>query len=108
MSDDAPEPPSGNPPRSLFRSHPDDLYVPGAGTLGVIILVVSLSMLFAASIVGYIVIRFVKNAGQPWPPAGFPHLPSTLWLSTLVILATSVSIQYAYSSIRRDRTARRN
>jgi len=39
------------------------------------------------------------NADE-WPPPGMPGLPNGLWLSTLVILLTSVSIQLALNAIR--------
>ena len=63
-----------------------------AGTMGMYLLVAALGMLFAASVVGYLVIR---SAHQPWPPPGFPVLPQSLWLSTLCILLCSVTIRRA-------------
>ena len=69
-----------------------------AGTLGMYLLVAALAMLFAASVVGYLVIR---AAHQPWPPPGFPVLPRTLWLSTLSILLASATIQRALRAVRR-------
>ena len=60
--------------------------------MGMYLLVAALGMLFAASVVGYLVIR---SAHQPWPPPGFPVLPRSLWLSTLCILLCSVTIQRA-------------
>lgn len=62
------------------------------GAMGVYLLIASLGMLFAAGIVGYLVIR---AAHQPWPPPGFPVLPRTLWLSTLAILLCSATIHRA-------------
>jgi cytochrome c oxidase subunit 3 len=47
----------------------------------------SLGMLFAGSIVGYLVIRV--RADQ-WPPEGAPGLPSLLWLSTALIVLADV------------------
>lgn len=66
------------------------------GTMGMYLLIVALGMLFAASVVGYLVIR---AAHQPWPPAGFPVLPHTLWFSTLAILLCSVTIHGALKGI---------
>jgi cytochrome c oxidase subunit 3 len=81
------------------------------------ILVVSLSILFAASMVAYIIVRMqiqlrLREAGyaDTWPPPGMPHIPNTLWLSTVVILISSVTIQRAFVAVRRDKLAalRRN
>jgi len=70
------------------------------GKLGMKILVLALSMLFAASILGYLVIRFRAPA---WPPPGVPHLPGTLWISTLIIVISSVTMQAAVRAVRADR-----
>lgn len=69
-----------------------------AGKLGMLVFLFSLTMFFAASVVGYLVIR---NLHKPWPPPGFPPLPKSLWLSTLAILASSVTIQRALNAARR-------
>lgn len=76
---------------------------PGTGTLGVWIMLASLSVLFAASMVGYLVVRL--QAPQ-WPPAGAPGLPASLWISTAVILACSVTIHRALRAAERDDQAR--
>jgi cytochrome c oxidase subunit 3 len=60
----------------------------------------SLGVLFAASIVGYLVVR---SRSEAWPPPDMPHLPAGLWLSTLILLVSSGTIQFALASIRRDR-----
>lgn len=103
MTADFPTP----PPRTLFSSDKGEVHIPGAGTLGMYLLLASLSILFASSIIGYLYVRFVNPqfAGRPWPPPEFPPLPRTLWISTLAILLSSVTIQYALISIRRDRQA---
>src|SRR5436305_39720 len=82
-----------------------DIHIPGAGTIGMALLLVSLSVLFLASIVGYIAFRSQTLHAQHtphWPPPGLPPLPASLWLSTLVILATSLTIQVAYNAIRKN------
>jgi len=91
--------------RSLFGNDKGDMHVPGAGTMGMALLLVSLGMLFAASVLGYLMIRFGKFAGQAWPPAGYPSLPWSLWISTGVILATSITIQWALVAARRGNLA---
>ncbi len=75
------------------------LHIPGAGTIAMGILLVSLTILFAASTFAYLVIR--SRAAQ-WPPAGFPAVPGTLWISTIVILVSSVTVQMALGAIKRD------
>jgi cytochrome c oxidase subunit 3 len=70
------------------------------GRLGMKILVLALSMLFAASILGYLVIRF---RAPSWPPPGVPRLPGTLWISTLIIVISSFTMQAAVRAVREDR-----
>jgi cytochrome c oxidase subunit III len=41
----------------------------------------------------------------PWPPPGFPVLPHSLWLSTLVIIASSFTAQWALRDARADALA---
>jgi len=64
-----------------------------------VVFIVALSMFFAASIVVYLLMRQIH---QPWPPRGFPALPATLWLSTLDIVFSSITIQGAVLAARRD------
>jgi heme/copper-type cytochrome/quinol oxidase subunit 3 len=70
-----------------------------AGTFGMIVFIVALSMFFAASIAIYLLMRQLH---QPWPPRGFPALPATLWLSTLDIVFSSITIQGAVAAARDD------
>jgi heme/copper-type cytochrome/quinol oxidase subunit 3 len=68
-----------------------------------ILLLASLGMLFAASVVGYLAIRlFSKNA----PPPGQLELSPLLWISSAIILLSSVSIALALKSIRRNQQDR--
>jgi cytochrome c oxidase subunit III len=76
-----------------------DLHVPGAGMFGIGLLVVSLSMLFAASMVALLIVRAQAGA---WPPHGMPALPSSLWFSTVIILMASVAVHRAVGAVRRD------
>lgn len=81
----------------LYRTNPCNLEI---GKFGFGIFLISLGVFFAASIAGYLVIRLRANE---WPPAGSPALPSGLWVSTIVILLTSFSIQWAVNSIRANK-----
>ena len=47
-----------------------------AGRFGMLIFIASLAMIFAASILGVMVVR-LDDEGV-WPPAGMPALPQTL------------------------------
>ncbi len=76
--------------------------VPETGILGMRLFLASLSVLFAASITAYLVVR---ARAATWPPPDMPSLPSGLWLSTAIILASSLTVQRALSSARRDRRA---
>ena len=59
----------------------------------------ALAMLFAASIILYL---FVRHGATQWPPPGAPPLPQSLWVSTVLILISSITIQTALAAIRRD------
>jgi cytochrome c oxidase subunit 3 len=63
------------------------------------VLLASLTMLFAAGVVGYLVIRARAEA---WPPPGVPSLPGGLWLSTVLILLSSATLHWAVDGIRHD------
>jgi cytochrome c oxidase subunit 3 len=71
--------------------------IPGAQTLGMTIFLVSLSVLFAASIVGYLMVR-VRS--PQWIPPGTAPLPMGLWLSTLLLLLSSITMHGAVLYIR--------
>ena len=70
-----------------------------AGALGMTVFIVALTMFFAAGIVVYLLMRHIH---QPWPPRGFPALPPILWLSTLDIVFSSITVQGAVLAARRD------
>jgi cytochrome c oxidase subunit 3 len=97
---------SGNGPSrdADSRSSPPQI---NAGEIGMVVFIAALSMFFAASVVLYL---FMRHMHRPWPPANFPHLPTSLWLSTLDIVCTSITIQGAVLAARRDDTTglRRN
>ncbi len=72
------------------------------GLLGMKILILALSMLFGASILGYLVIR---TRAEVWPPPGVPRLPATLWISTLIIVVSSVTMEWALRAAKAGRAA---
>ncbi|HMB68051.1 MAG TPA: cytochrome c oxidase subunit 3 [bacterium] len=77
-----------------------DRPAPGAGPLGMAIFLVSLAVLFLASLVAYVVIRFQADV---WPPPDLPPLPRSLILSTALIFLGSVTIQAAVAFARANR-----
>ena len=82
-------------------------HVPAAtGTIGMWLFLAALTMLFAASMLGYAVIRTRSTA----PALHTLHLPRTLWISTALILGASFTIHQAVRAARRERQSelRRN
>ena len=72
-----------------------------AGVMGMLVFIVSLAMIFAATILGLIVVRL--EDGGPWPPEGMPALPALLGFSTVVILVSSVTMWLTTRAIADDR-----
>ncbi len=83
-------------PDAAKRYGGKQLHVPGAGTLGVSLLVGSLSVLFISSLIGYICYWF------SFPRPVTVHLPWGLWLSTAVLFISSITIHWAWLAIRHD------
>lgn len=74
---------------------------PEAGLFGLKIFLASLTVLFGASLVAYMLIRSAaRDRGLAF---GSLHLPVSLWFSTLAMIASSIVIQSALKAIRRDR-----
>lgn len=86
---------TANPPEvSDERLRP----IPGAGRLGMWVLIASLTMLFGASIIAYMVVRM---RSPEWPPPGTKLTSAGLWISTLVIAFSSLTQQLAFDGIKR-------
>lgn len=82
-------------------------------TLGMWLFLVSLATLFAATMVGYLLILVIMKGRTIWvdesgqevdipPMPDLPHLPILLWASTVVILASSATIQWALAGVRKN------
>ncbi len=82
------------------KSGAGDLPGVAASQLGMIIFLVSLGVLFAGTMVGYLIVRF-NNA--EWRTAEQPPLPLGLLASTAVIIAASVALHFAVSAVRKNR-----
>lgn len=72
----------------------------GAGTFGMTLFLVSLSILFTASVVGVAIVRF---RAPGWAPEG-SSLPAGLWASTAIILGASAAVHWGYGRIKRGDT----
>jgi cytochrome c oxidase subunit 3 len=73
-----------------------------AGKFGLLLFLVSLAVLFAASLVGFAVIRY--QIGEKWP-SDLPPLPRVLWLSTLTLVFSSGVLQWSVMQGRAGRIA---
>jgi cytochrome c oxidase subunit 3 len=67
---------------------------------GMRLLLLSLGILFAAALAGYLIIR---SRAEVWPPPGSPALPAGLWVSTAILAVLSGVLVMA---VRRARAAR--
>ena len=70
-----------------------------AGSLGMWLFLLALSMLFGASILGYGLIRFT---GTSQASRGLIHLPIALYFSTAIIIISSFTFHRAIVSARQD------
>jgi cytochrome c oxidase subunit III len=70
--------------------------------LGMVVFVASEAMFFATFFGAYFTIYSVNPV---WPPAGFPHLERELaTVLTVLLVASSVTLQIGVRAIRQDRT----
>jgi cytochrome c oxidase subunit 3 len=69
-----------------------------AGRQGMQLFLLSLAILFGSCLVGFVCIRLLAVDA----PVELPPLPSGLWVSTLVLLAASATMQAAVAGTRRD------
>ena len=72
------------------------------GRLGMRLFLASLGMLFGAGLLGHLVIRLRQPT---WPPEGAPALPAGLWVSTALLVITSIAVWQAERAARDDRTS---
>jgi cytochrome c oxidase subunit 3 len=97
-------PDPGGPSRQKLDYQVPGHRVPaGTGTLGMILFLIALFMLFAAAMLGYVLIRL---HGSKSPAPGTIHIPQSLWLSTTLVIAASVTIHLAEKNLRRERQPR--
>lgn len=84
---------SGRRPRLFEQRHHH--VPPGTGTLGMVLFLIALGMLFGASLLGYLIIRLRLPATI--------HLPGGLWVSTALMLTSSYTIHRALQNVRHER-----
>ena len=78
-----------------------------------VLFLLALTMLFGASILGYILIRYgmlrpdtVSADVPPVPEMGTITVPWTLWISTALILISSFTVHRALDNVRHERQVR--
>ena len=74
-------------------------------TVGLWLFLASLAMLFAASMLGYILIRLSARhgvEGRQSVPLGTLHLPPELWASTALVIGVSVALWRAVAAVKRE------
>lgn len=65
--------------------------------MGMWLLLASLGVLFAATLVGFLVLRM---RAEQWPPPGTPPLPGGLWVSTGLLIVLSLALVMAARAVR--------
>lgn len=80
-----------------FDDAEERIHAIGMAGLGMAIFLVSLSVLFIASLVGYLLVRYGSITADAVAP---PQLPAILWASTAVLALSAVSMHLAYTAAR--------
>lgn len=71
-----------------------------AGRMGMWLFLASLAVLFAACLVGYLVVRL---RAPEWPPPGSPSLSAGMWVSTAVLIVLSLLMVLGERAAERGR-----
>lgn len=111
----SPASPSGPSLPERDRRHPANVGK-RLGGFGMFLFLTSLAILFAASLVGYLLISYwahtpreVRLSDGTWTQvqANVPevHVPVLLWVSTGLILASSITMHLAQRAVKRERQA---
>ncbi len=88
---------------SVHRQRRQPSFRMSTGQLGLIVLIISLSVLFGATLLVYILTRFENNV---WRTDQVPGLPLGLVASTTMILGVSASLHRATKAIRANQLDR--
>jgi cytochrome c oxidase subunit III len=88
--------------RSASPAKPPPTLATRAGTVAMVLFLISLGMLFTACMLGYVLIRIHSEKS---PPLGAINIPLGLCFSTLLVLAGSVTMHFAVRDVHRERLA---
>ena len=69
-------------------------------TLGILLFIVSETMLFGAFFAAYFFLRVVANVGE-WPPNGLEIPKAVAGVNTAILISSSFTVHWALESIRR-------
>jgi len=95
-------PDDSSPPRYSPASHLPATLPTRAGTVAMILFLLSLGMLFFVSILGYVLIRTRSTQS---PPLGTIQVPAGLFLSTAMVIAGSFTMHFAVRDVRQEKLA---
>jgi len=73
-----------------------------AGRFGMVLFLISIGVLFIATLIVLLVVRVQLARDGLWP-SDLPALPKALWASTAVLIASSGTMHRALKNIRADR-----
>jgi heme/copper-type cytochrome/quinol oxidase subunit 3 len=91
-------------PMTLFQPSGKDVALPSrASTIAMWLFLASLTMLFGASMLGYVLIRVVFAPPENAETLRSVHMPVIFVVSTALVLAGSWTVQRAVGAIRRER-----
>ncbi|MFO0828061.1 MAG: cytochrome c oxidase subunit 3 [Phycisphaerales bacterium] len=84
----------------LFQSRKPAIFVDEtarrqAGRFGMWLFLLTLAIIFASTILAFVVVRIGPTNQGRWPPVGAPPLPLTLLASTLVLFLSDASMHVA-------------
>ncbi len=66
-------------------------------TVGMVLFLAALTMLFVAGLIGFV---WIRTANEGKAPGGSIHLPRELWLSTVLVIGVSIALWRAAAQIR--------
>ncbi|MBL9121432.1 MAG: cytochrome c oxidase subunit 3 [Phycisphaerae bacterium] len=72
-----------------------------AGRFGMWLLIATLAVIFASTLMAYVFVRLSPNNIGNWPPPHMPPLPQALLLSTIFLIASSGTMHVATLAARR-------
>ena len=116
-ADARPTPPSDDdrrrqPPGAAGLPPPPQQQVlpPGTATFGMWLFLIALFMLFAAAMIGYVIVRLQLESppvqgNRPVIPAGALRFPPLFWFSTAFVLGVSLTLGRSLRAVRRERQA---